>query len=107
MTANDATQETAPPLPPLEPASDERPTPENTAFAAESVAALQDLPMIDDWILGKQLVTHSDTWGYIWRADYEFRDKSWAPAVNRLVCFRKPDGKIPRIIAGSQSIPPL
>lgn len=95
------------PFPPLTPAADEQPTPENTAFAEECVAGLQDLPMIKEWVLGKQLVTHSDTWGEIWRADFEFRNRSWAPLVNRLLCFRKPDGKAAYAIAGTQEIPPL
>lgn len=95
------------PVPPVEPATNEQPMPGNTAFAAECMAGLNNFPPVGDWTLGTQLVTHSNTWGDVWRADFEIGGKSLAPLINRIVCWRKADGTIPIMVAVGQSVPPL
>lgn len=106
MTSDNSTEDTAE-TPSVEPATNEQLAPENTAFAAECVAGLNNFPPFGDWKLGAQLVTHSDTWGNVWRADFEIGGKSLAPLINRIVCWRKADGTIPIMVAIGQSVPPL
>lgn len=93
--------------PSVEPAASEQLAPENAAFAAECVVGLNNFSPFGDWKLGAQLVTHSDTWGNVWCADFEISGKSLAPLINRIVCWRKADGTIPIMVAIGQSVPPL
>ncbi|MDP1966692.1 MAG: hypothetical protein Q8K93_31380 [Reyranella sp.] len=106
MTSDNSTEDTTE-TPSVEPAINEQLAPENTAFAAECMAGLNNFPPFGDWKLGVQLVTHSDTWGDVWRADFEIGGKSLAPLINRIVCWRKADGTIPIMVAIGQSVPPL
>jgi hypothetical protein len=59
------------------------------------------------WKIGNSLVTRSDRWGFIWRADLDVR--AGPPSlVNRIICW----GSGGRDIAGTatvfgRSIPPL
>lgn len=106
MASDNSTEDTTE-APSVEPATSEQRASENIAFAAECMAGLNNFPPSGDWKLGTQLVTHSDTWGDVWRADFEIGAKSLAPLINRIVCWRKADGTIPVMVAIGQSVPPL
>ncbi len=104
MTEN---QETEGATPPVYPAANEKIAPGDVAFATECLAGIRNFPGFEEWKLGKQLVTHSDTWGDVWRVDFEIAGTSLAPLINRIVCWRKADGTIPIMVAIGQSVPSL
>jgi hypothetical protein len=43
------------------------------------------------WRFGNSILTRSDTWGLVWRIDFQIKDQptDW-PTVNRIVCWRPP-----------------
>ncbi len=92
--------------PPLEPGH-ERHILDGSAFTAECVVALDRFPMTKDWILGAQIVTQTDSWGTVWRADFEFEGSPGGPFVNRIICWKQDDGPIALIFAIGQDVPPL
>jgi len=94
------------PTPPIEP-TDEGSPPKDATFATACKNVLKTFPFAHEWKLGKQLVTHSDQWGDVWRADFEIGGSSLEPLVNRIVCWRQADGEIAVMFAIGQSIPSL
>ncbi len=93
--------------PPLEPAADELPGARRPTFAAECLAGIRTLPSSEQWMLGAELITHSDQWGDIYRVDFEIDGESFSPLVNRLMSWRRVDGTIPVVVAIGQKVPPL
>lgn len=94
------------PSPPVIPAADER-IDSDPDFAAECRASARDLPSSERWILTTELLTRSDRWGQIWRADFVFDDQSFHPQVNRLLVWRHADGSLPVVVAVGQLVAPL
>jgi hypothetical protein len=92
--------------PPVEPI-DERPTLDDFAFAAECLTALNDIPITKSWQFGTAVVTRTAAWGLVWRADFAIPGESLAPLVNRVVCWKDPDGHIALMFAIGQNVPPL
>lgn len=75
-------------------------------FSGNCRAALRNLFARSEWSLGKQVVTQSDEWGLVWRADFVYgRDLS--PLVNRAICWRPDGGDIAIVLAIGQETPPL
>jgi hypothetical protein len=94
------------PFPPITPDS-ERVAPANPAFIEKCLANSASLIAKGGWRLGKQLLTESNTWGSIWRADFEIPG-STTTLVNRLVCWQEANGdKLKLMFAIGQSVPPL
>lgn len=59
------------------------------------------------WNLGIPLVTRSDMWGPVWRVDFEMPGVDLPARVNRIICWRSPEGH-PRLTAFvGQDVPPL
>ena len=93
-------------FPPISP-TDEGPAPNDPSFVEMCLANSADVLAAGRWQLRAQLLTQSETWGTIWRADFTMPDGNVSPAVNRLVCWRGPGGKFTVMIAIGQSAPPL
>ena len=54
-----------------------------------------------------QLLTRSDKWGVVWRADFAAAGMNLSPLINRVVCWQKPNGAFHIHTAIGQNIPPL
>jgi hypothetical protein len=93
-------------MPPLDWTS-ERQAPEQTEFAAACLKSLESFPMAKAWKLKRQIVTESQRWGLIWRADFEIEGEDVKPLVNRVLCWRKADGSLTVAFAVGQSAKPL
>lgn len=90
--------------PPLAP-DDESPLMDQE-FSADCRATLRNLFARSEWSLGTQLVTRSDEWGLVWRADFIY-GRDLRPLVNRAICWQ-PDGDgIAIVLAIGQQIAPL
>lgn len=61
----------------------------------------------EDSTLGTEMLTDSERWGPVWRADYKLAEIDLSPWVNRVVCWIKPDGGFHIGISLGQDIPPL
>lgn len=92
--------------PPLEPTGEQQ-VAGNEAFLASCRAALDDIPITREWKLGPDLLTRTDRWGLVWRADFELPGESLAPLINRLVCWQKEGGDLTLEFAIGQSVSPL
>jgi len=90
--------------PPLEP-TQERAIEGHPEFTAECKARSQYNPA-GEWEWGEQLLTQSDQWGLVWRADFKTPSTS-DKYVNRVVCWIKPDGTLQIHWAVAHDIPPL
>lgn len=93
--------------PPLDPVADERPGALSPTFAAECLAGVRTLPSSEKWVLGAELITHSDQWGDIYRVDFEIDGEAFSPLLNRLMSWRRADGTMPIVISIGQEVPPL
>ena len=92
-------------LPPTEP-TNERVVQGEDAFAAECMALARGMIKGDDK-LGTPVITQSDRWGLVWRADFEVAGKDYSPRVNRMICWRTPDGALLIGMEMWQDVPPL
>jgi hypothetical protein len=105
LTQNAEAQEllSTPPLQPLT----ERRTLDDTAFAAECIAELRKLEATKGWRIGTQVVTRSEPWGLVWRADFEMGSGPTSPLINRAICWKHADGHVALVFAIGQNVPPL
>jgi hypothetical protein len=76
-------------------ASDE---PDFVSHCQAEVVAMADGPVV--WT--DQLLTHSQKWGLIWRADYWEHNQENEDDPTRVVCFRRSDGVFGMTISGCQ-----
>jgi hypothetical protein len=58
------------------------------------------------WEVGKQIVTRSDTWGTVWRADFRIPGSN-STLINRIICWQQPSGHFKVMFAIGQDVPPL
>jgi hypothetical protein len=60
------------------------------------------------WSFGNSLLTQSEKWGLIWRADFTVHGRSHPDFINRAVCWTEPDGTVLGThVAFGQKIAPL
>jgi hypothetical protein len=60
--------------------------PENQPFVSMCTSKASRIAAARGWRLGKSLLTHSDTWGFIWRIDFKYQDDD-SRFVSRFVCW--------------------
>jgi hypothetical protein len=92
-------------FPPVAPAN-ERTVPADLSFVNVCIANSADIAAKGGWELGTQLLTQSDDWGTIWRADFKIPGSDLSPLVNRIICWKKGD-KVNVMFAIGQSVVPL
>lgn len=100
----DAPPEDPPEGPPLVPTGESE-IGGHADFVAECRETARVLPE-NEWEWGAQLLTQSDKWGIVWRADFTVAGMN-PPLINRVVCWRKPNGSLHIHTALAQNIPPL
>jgi len=74
---------------------------EDSPFVAECLSNTKGL----GWELGTSLLTYSDKWGEIWRVDFKYGNLH--PLVNRIMCWKKPDGQFVLGVVVGHVLPPL
>ena len=78
------TQDIADQVPPMVP-QDETPVADDAAFLSDCRVQLGDT---SGWTMGNTLLTNTDQWGLIWRAD--FTDHETTPGnLSRVVCWHE------------------
>ena len=93
-----------PDMPPMSPAAEETPAVDAQGFVSECLELSKKMEhSLGPFTLARQVITQSERWGTVWRADYEGRWPS-DPFVNRLVIWRQPNGT-PAIIVGQDDRP--
>jgi hypothetical protein len=95
-------------FPPVQPVS-ETTLPDDPSFVEECLSSLRNNPVAKGWEFGPSILTRSEKWGMVWRADVKIPDSDFAPQlVNRVICWRKSsDAKLNIQIAIGQKVPPL
>jgi hypothetical protein len=93
-------------FPPLEP-DGENLASENSSFTALCVSKTSELAGMSGWQLGPPVLTRSNVWGLVWRADFKIPGQDLSPLANRIVCWIKPDDRVEMIFAIGQPIAPL
>jgi hypothetical protein len=93
-------------LPPLVPEGEEVVSGELT-FREMCLADIDGTVKTLRWKLGPELLTKSDRWGLTMRFDCVGPRGTIEGRVNRIVCWRAPNGTIVSQIAIGQKIPPL
>jgi hypothetical protein len=95
--------------PPLVPSSDERILPSDNAFTKECLNGLHvALSSINAQVnLETSVLSQSDVWGTIWRADFTIPGVDVVPLTNRVVCWRNATNRLGTVIAAGQHILPL
>ncbi len=91
--------------PPLDPGAEPRLP--GHAFDAECVALCQELLSEGEQLCGQHIVTQTEKWGLVWRADYQRPGPEFPNRVNRVVCWKSPAGEFCIEFAGLQQIAPL
>jgi len=93
-------------FPSLSPSA-ERDAPENPAFVEDCLASLDGLKKLGAIEVGSRLLTESEKWGLVFRADFTVNHTSNGNLIDRLICWKQMDGHIGTIYAVGQNIPPL
>ncbi len=57
--------------------------------------------------VGGPLLSRSQTWGIVWRADFTFAERHPTNGINRVVCWRLPDDQTGLMVAVGQQLKPL
>jgi hypothetical protein len=68
------------------------------------LAAIGKMPGHLDWVWGDKLLTRSQSYGFIWRADYTTARDPDPTHINRLVCSLLPSGSLDVQIALDQPV---
>src|SRR5512139_2424928 len=90
-------------VPPVTPIG-ERPVESDDGFTDLCVAQLKDYPIIKDWKLVAQRVTHSDAWGLVWRGEFQcFKQPGDISSNPMVICWRNASGGISIMFAVSES----
>lgn len=92
--------------PPTDPATEEV-TVDDESFVEECDTVVGEFLPRDSARLGAGLLTKTERWGLVWRADFTRLDSDLSPLINRIVCWRTDDGKIAACVAIGQSLAPL
>ncbi|HEX4183516.1 MAG TPA: hypothetical protein VHY34_09675 [Caulobacteraceae bacterium] len=93
-------------VPSLSPES-EQSAPDDPSFVNDCLAALDQLASVGEIGVGAQALTESRDWGLVFRADFTIDGPSPPGFINRLVCWRRPDGTRGSVYAIGQDVPPL
>ena len=90
-------------LPPIVPLNEET-AGDEMAFVSECYRRLGDTT---GWNMGNTLLTRTERWGLLWRAD--FNEKSSEPGtISRVICWDEPgSGRQFVMFARDRNIPPL
>jgi len=91
--------------PPLDPGAEPRMP--GHAFNEECVAFCQQLLCENERLCGAGIVTETEKWGLVWRADYKSLGSSFPNLVNRVVLWKSPAGAFRFLFAGLQEIAAL
>ena len=105
MTTSDTTIEQAD-FPPLSPAG-EAAAPTDPGFVSDCLSGLDHIRALGDVQAGANALTVNKNWGLVFRVDFAVNGKSTPGFVNRLICWRQPNGEIGTTYAIGQAIPPL
>ena len=90
--------------PPLAPEDEMRAS--NPEFETVCLNKFVNMVIAQHLVLGKRVMTHSKAWGWVWRVDFQF-DKEPSSFVDRILCWRTPEGRLDIIFAFGQQIAPL
>ena len=60
-----------------------------------------------EWVFGKSLVTRSQGWGLVWRADFVVANRSSLHFINKAMCWGGAGGLEGTLVAFGQRISPL
>ena len=77
---------------------------EDRTFEQKCLSRVEQVAPGDRWRLGTPLLTKSDKWGLIWRADFTIAGVDISPLVNRIVCWQSPSGDVSINIAIGQRL---
>lgn len=91
-------------MPPTEPASEERVGALAEDFLAECRTAVAELKIGGDWEFKGESRTISPAWGDIWRRDFLIPADVPVELVNRIICWRGPNGRVAIAVAIGQDI---
>lgn len=94
-----------PDLPPLDPAG-EREVQGHEEFVSNCREMARSV-IGDGGQLGTEMVTESERWSIVWRADLKSAEGDFPPLVNRVVCWNAPSGTLHIEIAMFHDIPAL
>jgi hypothetical protein len=91
-------------FPPNEPVGER--TVDDDAFATECMTLMRPFAETN-WELSKPVITRSEKWGLVCRVDFAIVGQDISPRVNRIVCWKKPDGEFYVRVSAGQDILPL
>lgn len=91
--------------PPMDPGAEPRLT--EPAFDAECVAFCEKLLSEGQQLCSERIMTHTEKWGLVWRADYLDPQSRLHGRVSRLICWKSPTGALRFLDAMLQEIAPL
>ena len=95
-----------PAFPPLA-SSGEPPAPNDETFVSQCLAMLDQVRGLGDIHPGASTLTVNKDWGVVFRADFTINKKPEPGFINRLICWRQPNGQIGVTYAIGQDITPL
>jgi hypothetical protein len=75
---------------------------DNDAFVRECLSLVDNF---GGWQLGRTVLTRSERWGLVWRADFTISGADLSPLLNRIVCWELPSLTIE--VAIGQRLAPL
>lgn len=93
-------------IPPMAPDGDETRGVENSEFAELCRKTGLEHAARSEGELGPPLLTWSETWGFVWRADFTMRGQS-RDDVNRLVIWGRDTKRTQAAVAIGLAMPPL
>jgi hypothetical protein len=93
-------------FPPLSP-SGERSAPDDPEFVRECLSTLDLIGKKGTIDPGPHLLTLNKKWGVVFRADLTIGQKRIEGLIDRLVCWRREDGRLGMFFAIGQDVPPL
>ena len=101
MNPDDERANLSPPVAP----TGERLVPEDPAFAEACFALISKLSA--GWKLGVPIFSESDRWGTVFRVDYTVPGVETIGLIDRIVCWKVPEGNVGIMIAIGQQEAPL
>jgi hypothetical protein len=104
VTKNNSTPSIEELFPPLAPGGDEVALPADLAFEADCKAAVAESIEKFEWRFDNALLTRSDKWGLVWRADFTISgNRAETIYINRLTCWRPPGAPGPGVAISRRS----
>jgi hypothetical protein len=83
-------------------------TADNPEFVTKCLSLIDKFLSGKNWPLNRTMVTRSEKWGLVWRADFTIPDLDSSHSTNRFVCWELPDGNMAIEIAiGQRHLTPL